>query len=861
MDDLLNLNSVKRMASDTYYVLSWRSVGSSSTTFMAESHLTRFKEGKQQKDLDKAISGYKRAIEIQSPSHPWLRILTPDELGSGSSSSYFRTLLGDRCLRLANLMHARLKSEGPQGNCGQQQQRDLDDAILLHRQDLQLRPPHEHPEASRSLNNLANLLHERFKLGGQQDDLDDAILFLRQAVEVTPATDPPLRSRSLHNLGNTLHVRFQEGGQQTDLDEAISLFQQALQLKSPSHPSPSRNSNNSLVLICLASALHTRFQQGGQQTDLDESILLRRQNLELLPPSHSRRPSALNDLASALRTRFEQGLHQYDLDEAIVLHRQAFQLQTPTDPKHSLPLSLAIFLQTRFKPGDTPHADLEERISTLRQDLQVQPPSHPDRIYTLSNLANSLHARFLAGRPSQQTDLDETILFQQQALQLDPPSPLIHSTLLDNLSLSMHVRFKKTAQQTDLDEALSLHARAFQLDPSHHFAHSNLLNNLAMSLHTLSLKTAAQTDLKEAISLLRLALLVDPLSDRWRSSSITNLAIVLKRRFELRGRQKDLDESISLNRQGLELCHPSDPYRSNAMSNLAVVLRMRFERSRSEADLFESISLQRMALDLRPGLHPSRSASLYSLGELLIHVHSLSTTDNPVYLDEAMSAFFAATQSLSQSPAQRLKIAKAWIRSAKKYQHARELEAYTAALEALPHLAALSMGLQARHEALGRGGIDGLARDASTCAIRAGDLHKAIEFLEAGRTILWSQVLSLRSSFDQLDDIAPGLAQKLRGVARTLEAGSHRDASTSVPTEISVLDNQKKLAVDKETARLNELNEEWSKTIEEVRNLVGFEDFLRPRRLSTLQVRGIPTANTETSTTSETLPSKLVGSV
>ena len=47
-------------------------------------------------------------------------------------------------------------------------------------------------------------------------------------------------------------------------------------------------------------------------------------------------------------------------------------------------------------------------------------------------------------------------------------------------------------------------------------------------------------------------------------------------------------------------------------------------------------------------------------------------------------------------------------------------------------------------------GSDGLARDAARCAIRSGCLKKAIELLEVGRSIFWSQVLSLRSPFDQL---------------------------------------------------------------------------------------------------------------
>jgi hypothetical protein len=49
----------------------------------------------------------------------------------------------------------------------------------------------------------------------------------------------------------------------------------------------------------------TRFQQGGQKSDLDEAVSLHRQALELFLPPHPDRSGSLNNLANALLTRFE----------------------------------------------------------------------------------------------------------------------------------------------------------------------------------------------------------------------------------------------------------------------------------------------------------------------------------------------------------------------------------------------------------------------------------------------------------------------------------------------------------------------------------------------------------------------------
>jgi hypothetical protein len=213
---------------------------------------------------------------------------------------------------------------------------------------------------------------------------------------------------------------------------------------------------------------------------------------------------------------------------------------------------------------------------------------------------------------------------------------------------------------------------------------------------------------------------------------------------------------------------------------------------------------------------------------MLILAYSAKNKDSE-YLDQAMSTFFAATKCISQSASLRFEIAKTWIYYADGiYQHRSAIDAYNAALQTLPQLASLGLDIQSRHKAL-TAGSDGLARNASKYAIQAKDLSKAVEFLEAGRTIFWSQLLSLRSPIDKLYNIAPELADQLQHISTALELGSYRSMS------VELLDNHMKLAQDQETSRLNRLYEKWTKAINSVRCLKGFEDFLQPHQLSSLQ--------------------------
>jgi len=208
----------------------------------------------------------------------------------------------------------------------------------------------------------------------------------------------------------------------------------------------------------------------------------------------------------------------------------------------------------------------------------------------------------------------------------------------------------------------------------------------------------------------------------------------------------------------------------------------------------------------------------------------LFTSLASVTRDQKTWSEFNSTQCFPEAASYRLQAAKAWIHCANViYPHTSAIDAYNAALQALPQLAALSLDIQSRHKAL-TAGSDGLARDASKCAIQAGNLHKAIEFLEAGRTIFWAQLLSLRTPFDKLHNIAPELAEQLQHIATELELGSYRKISGVLS------DNQMKLAQDKEISRLGHLHEQWIKAINSVRCLKGFEDFLQSQQLSSLQV-------------------------
>jgi hypothetical protein len=155
------------------------------------------------------------------------------------------------------------------------------------------------------------------------------------------------------------------------------------------------------------------------------------------------------------------------------------------------------------------------------------------------------------------------------------------------------------------------------------------------------------------------------------------------------------------------------------------------------------------------------------------------------------------------------------------------LEAYHAAISLLPHLATLGLDLQSRQEALASSA--GLACDAASCAIQSGRYCEAVELLEGGRAVFWSQALQLRTPMDDLRDAEPELERELRQISFALEQGSMRE----LPRNLSHT-SQKKISMEQEASNFRRLNNQWLATIEKVRQLDNFKDFLLPVRFSAL---------------------------
>ncbi|KAG1741317.1 CHAT domain-containing protein [Suillus lakei] len=753
---------------------------------------TRFERRGNDEDLDKAITLQREALALCPVGHI------------------------DRSESLNNLGNQLSKCFNHRGN-----DRDLDEAIALHREALALRPV-GHTHRSRSLGNLANQLFTRFNHRGNHRDLDKAIALQREALASLPV-DHTDRSGSLNNLATHLSTRFDQRGSDGELDEAITLQREALALRPVGHADRSTSLNN------LGNQLSQCFNHRGNDRDLDEAIALHREALALRPVGHTYRSVSLNDLANRLSTRFDHRGNDGDLDEVIVLHREALALRPVGHTHRSMSLhNLANQISIRFDHRGN-DGDLDEATTLHREALALRPVCHTDRSNSLGNLANQLSKCF--NHRGNDGDLDEAIALQREALALFPVGHTNRSTSLNNLATQLSARFDHQRNDGNLDEAIALQREALALLPVSHIDRSMSLNSLANQISIRFAHRGNDGDLDEAIALHREALALRPVGHTHRSMSLNNIATQLSARFDHRGNDGDLDEAIALHREALALCPVGHTLRSTSLNNLANQLTARFGHRRNGEDLDESRENLCCALTLLMQPDPRRLKVHLSLATVYLSFHhsgldGTSPGEDTDSVDSAMHHLKAAVNVVSGSLLSRLQASLRWVYHASQYSHGTELEAYATSMQLLDTCMSATASISSRHSAM-KDFPRTLAVDAASCALHSGDVCRAVELLEQGRTLIWTQMARLRMPLESLEtrsDHAVTLMKRFRDLSSRLEK-----------PPVNHADGIPRVDVEAEEARYRRLVEDWNRAVEEIRKIEGFSRFLLTPLFSDLQ--------------------------
>ncbi|KAI0083201.1 CHAT domain-containing protein, partial [Irpex rosettiformis] len=315
---------------------------------------------------------------------------------------------------------------------------------------------------------------------------------------------------------------------------------------------------------------------------------------------------------------------------------------------------------------------------------------------------------------------------------------------------------------------------------------------------------------------------------------LNNLGTKLHTRFEQSGNQDDLDQAITHYTTALTLTPEGHHEKPSQLRSLSHSLEERFKQVGNVLDLEEAIKCNTRSVELTPENHAQRAQNLRSLGVTLVtrlrspHAY---TDDAP----RAMKAFLEAMQHPTSHPLERLHASELYAVTLTEFSHLFTapprlslLEAWKHAISLIPRCIWLGNNVRGRYTSDGLSVVGAVVNNAATAAIATGEYGLALEWLETGRAVVWSQVLQLRTPLDDLQRLHPQLADHLRHVSHALELTASGSPSMSMEAQLPSSSHD----IQSPSSHVYAL--EYDKLISTIRELEGFEDFMQPKTLAQL---------------------------
>jgi CHAT domain-containing protein len=257
------------------------------------------------------------------------------------------------------------------------------------------------------------------------------------------------------------------------------------------------------------------------------------------------------------------------------------------------------------------------------------------------------------------------------------------------------------------------------------------------------------------------------------------------------------------------------PHWSEFANNYGVALLDAYKGSKNVRELDDAVVWLRQALEKTPSDSPLRTKVL---ANLITAVRARSDVSvDEVELPDLVALNRELSLAESARVEDRLAAAASWGYAAAAQDPAEGLVGLDTAVELLPRAAWWGQTRESREEVLAS--YTGLAADAAACAVEAGQPGRALELLEGGRAVMWTQVLKTRTDRVALRLVAPRLAKRMDRVAIALERdmGMSTDKRMALVSRWAKMDNEAQAKLLREweslTARADEALPEGTFTI------------------------------------------------
>jgi CHAT domain-containing protein/tetratricopeptide (TPR) repeat protein len=615
-----------------------------------------------------------------------------------------------------------------------------------------------------SVYGLARLRFVRYHQSQEKEDLDKCIVHYTAAIVLLPVSRASDIPRLLLELTFALLKRSEKYEQREGTEYSINYLRYLRTFPIDSFDIP--RSDVTTSLIC---ALGTQVEWGaGNETrDIKEMVALCRELLTF-DLSGDFPIDAFMSMAKAADAEFMRGRPIELLDEVIECLQEAMKVCPPGSDNASflrvLRLSVAGQLRTRFI---TTHSldDYEEATVLLENILD---PSQPGRSTdSICGRASTLASQLAVARDSffRNPEYAEVAISRLRAT-LSSSSIGEELRLQFTEMLSMHVRdrFRNYSLSESLEEANSNISQLVGLSSS-----SQSLEKSGMLLSAIEdvRKTYSTTVLRQKIQNLEELLAKTPPGTELHKECLGALANWYESKFQRTKDTSDIKESIKYHRLSLDVTHASDPWRITSLISLSNILFLAFEETREITYLNESIAVRYDILELKSAQQDHFRVTQGLVHFLLTREKLLGKIED---LHEAIRLISVSVDYPNTPEPDRFRLSCLWAILARSIRHPTTLTAYKSAMSLMQKSLSFAPTVSVQHTRLVAMGenCQTMPLDYASYQINLGQFEEAVETLEQGRALLWSEMRGLRTPVAQLVEGSP-LAMRVAEIDQELE--------------------------------------------------------------------------------------------
>jgi CHAT domain-containing protein len=606
----------------------------------------------------------------------------------------------------------------------------------------------------------------RYNRSQQKEDLNKSIVRCTEAILLPHVSRdggyPNNVFQLLFHLARALLERLRKFKQPEDVKYSIEYLRSLRGLLRDSFDLPVPRIFLTISLI-QALGIQVELEAGDRTRNIKEMVVLCRELLTF-NMSADFLVVAFESLNEAAGIEFSRGRSIQLLDEVIECLRDGVKVCPPGS--YSVLFALANRLSTRFMETHSMD-DYEEATALLEGILNPnQPGDCPDSIRALASpLATVLAiARSTIFRNPEYSEM------ALSRLRISLSSPSIDESLRLAMAANMEThareRFTHYSLAENLEEANSYTSQAVDLLSSESLDESEVLffeSDAVRESYSIARMTEKIQHIEELLS-------ITPPGTEHHSECLDILAKSYLSKFRYTNDISDIDESIKHSRMSIyATTHSSDPWRVYFLCSLHDTLLLAFKQIGKISYLDDSITVAYDILELESARDVHFSATWKLVLSLVDRETLLGRREDR---HEAIRLIPMVINNQYAGERGRFRLSCQWAILARSISHPTTLTAYKSAMALMQKSLFFAPTVSAQHTHLVAMGEDcqTMPLDYASFQINLGRFEDAVETLEEGRALLWSEMRGLRTPMARLIEGDSPLVKRFAEINQELEA-------------------------------------------------------------------------------------------